>query len=202
MFKEYYMGNRERDRKENLFTTPQYTTAEEIKKIRTQLKLTQKEFASLINCSKPTVERWERSKTVITGPVVFILSMLEKYPEYVKEIRIPERTTLLRLWYMYKQKVCTIIDVDEMNQRVKITNFTNSVIMRAFGAEEHPDYSAYVEFLESRCFPRSRDKIKLVLRDLELPFYDPLMIIEKTEGRMAEDDFWIKIERQYNDRII
>lgn len=37
--------------------------------------------------------------------------------------------------------------------------------------------------------------MKLILRDLELPFYDPLMIIEKTEGRMAEDHFWIRIER-------
>ena len=53
----------------------------------------------------------------------------------------------------------------------------------------------YEEFLESRCFPRSRDKMKLILRELDLPFYEPLMIIEKTQGRMAEDNFWIKIER-------
>lgn len=50
-------------------------------------------------------------------------------------------------------------------------------------------------FLESRCFPKSRDKMKLILKDLDLPFYDPLMIIQKTEGRMAEDHFWIQIER-------
>ena len=37
--------------------------------------------------------------------------------------------------------------------------------------------------------PESRDKMKLILKDLGLPFYDPIMIIEKTEGRMAEDDF-------------
>ena len=54
---------------------------------------------------------------------------------------------------------------------------------------------SFVEFLESRCFPESRDKMKLILKDLGLPFYDPIMIIEKTAGRMAEDDFWIRIER-------
>ena len=43
--------------------------------------------------------------------------------------------------------------------------------------------------------PESRDKMKLILKDLGLPFYDPIMIIEKTEGRMEEDDFWIRIER-------
>ena len=46
-----------------------------------------------------------------------------------------------------------------------------------------------------KIFPESRDKMKLILKDLGLPFYDPIMIIEKTEGRMAEDDFWIRIER-------
>ncbi len=38
--------------------------------------------------------------------------------------------------------------------------------------------------------------MKLILKDLDLPFYDPMLIIEKTEGRMAEDDFWIRIERE------
>ena len=33
------------------------------------------------------------------------------------------------------------------------------------------------------------------LEGLGIPFYDPILIIEKTAGRMAEDDFWIKIER-------
>ncbi len=39
------------------------------------------------------------------------------------------------------------------------------------------------EFLESRCFPRTRDKMKLVLEDIGLPFfYDTFMIIEKDAG--------------------
>lgn len=37
--------------------------------------------------------------------------------------------------------------------------------------------------------------MKLILRDLDLPFYDPLLIIEKTKGKMAEDNFWLQIER-------
>ena len=68
-------------------------------------------------------------------------------------------------------------------------------MFRAFGREEKPDFQMYEEFLRSRCFPETRDKMKLVLKDLNLPFYDPFMIIEKTEGRMAEDNFWIRIER-------
>ena len=37
--------------------------------------------------------------------------------------------------------------------------------------------------------------MKLQLKELGIPFYDPLLIIEKTEGRMADDHFWIRIER-------
>lgn len=68
-------------------------------------------------------------------------------------------------------------------------------MLKAFGREEKPTFEQYEEFLESRCFPRSRDKMKLILEDLNLPFYDPFMIIEKTQGRMEEDNCWIKIER-------
>ena len=82
-----------------------------------------------------------------------------------------------------------------VQRKVKIYNYTNNFIKKAFGRNEKPTFEEYEEFLESRCFPRQRDKIKLVLEDLNLPFYDPFMIIEKTEGRMAEDDFWIRIER-------
>ena len=181
--------------KERLFITPEYTTAKEIKKIRKELHLTQKEFAEFINCSKPTVERWERSEEVIRGPIVPFLKMLHKYPEYEQEVEVPEKVWPLRIWYMYDQDVCTLIDVNERERKVKIKNYTDKIMFRAFGVMEEPDYNQYIEFLESRCFQESRDKMKLILKNLGLPFYDPIMIIEKTEGRMAEDDFWIRIER-------
>lgn len=96
---------------------------------------------------------------------------------------------------MCGKKLCTLIDVDERKEIVEIRNYTRDYVMRAFGKDESPDFATYKEFLESRCFPRNRDKMKLILEDLDLPFYEPLMIIEKTQGKMAEDDFWIKIER-------
>lgn len=181
--------------KKRLFVTPEHTTAKEVKSVRTQLGLTQKEFAMLTNCSKATVERWETSKEAITGPICLLLKMLEKYPDYVASVRVPEKNNSIRLWYMHNQTVCTVIDVNEMNRKIEIINYTDNLMFRAFGAEENPDYEAYTEFLKSRCFPGGRDKMKLILKDLDLPFYDPFMIIEKTEGRMAEDDFWIRIER-------
>ena len=66
------------------------------------------------------------------------------------------------------------------------------------GYTKNPTYEDYEEFLKSRCFPETRDKMKIQLEALGLPFYDPMLIIEKTQGRMAEDDFWILIERVNN----
>ena len=85
--------------------------------------------------------------------------------------------------------------MDELHKKVKIRNYTQDDLLKAFGVNERPDFKTYEEFLESRCFPRSRDKMKIALEELGLPFYDPLLIVEKTQGRMAEDDFWIRIER-------
>ena len=95
---------------------------------------------------------------------------------------------------MKKNILCTLIDVDDTKQIVKIKNFTDNLMFRAFGKNETPNYKDYEEFLKSRCFPETRDKLKLVLADLDLPFYDPFLIIQKTEGRMAEDDQWIEME--------
>ena len=82
-----------------------------------------------------------------------------------------------------------------MNERIETIDYVDNIMFKAFGSNKKPTYQDYLEFIESRCFPRDRDKMKLILKDLNLPFYDPIMIIEKTEGRMAEDDFWIRMER-------
>ncbi len=177
------------------FATPEQITGREIKQIRTRLGLTQKEFAAFINTSVPTVERWEVSEKPVTGPIVLALRILSEDDKWVEKLEIPARTYPLRMYYMFKDKLCTLLDVDERNRKVVIKNYTDKVMFRAFGVVESPAFEEYEEWLESRCFPRERDKMKLMLGELDLPFYDPMLIVEKTQGRMAEDDFWIKMER-------
>ncbi len=177
------------------FAIPDTASGKDIKAIRRKLGMTQGEFAELVHVSSKTIERWEGGKREITGPITTLIKILNEYPQIGEDYVIPERVYPLRLWYMSENRVCTIIDVDERNRRVKIYNYTRNYIERAFGKEEHPSFEEYEAFLESRCFPESRDKMKLILKDLDIPFYDPILIIEKTDGRMAEDDFRIRIER-------
>lgn len=177
------------------YITPEYITSDDIKQLREKLGMTQNQFAQFVHASKRTVENWESQKKEIKGPIVTLVDILAHNLELEKSMRVKENELKVRLWYMYRNMVCTVIDVDEMERKVKIQNFVKNPLFRAFGVNTEPEYSDYEDFLESRCFPKTRDKMKIELKRLDLPFYDPVMIIEKTEGRMAEDDFWIRIER-------
>lgn len=98
--------------------------------------------------------------------------------------------------YMYRNKVCSVLDVDMIKKKVTVTNFTNNIMMRAFGRNEHPTYQEYEAFLESRCIPRTRDNLKWHLREIGVDFYDPLAIVLKTKGKMAEDHFWLDVTNE------
>lgn len=56
-----------------------------------------------------------------------------------------------------------------------------------------PDWKDFEYFLEERCFPRTRDHAEEILKELGLPFYDPLLIVEKTKGYMAGDQQWLLV---------
>ncbi len=170
-------------------------TGDDFRRLRGILGMTQKEFAMLTGVSHRTVETWETKGEPVTGPVAALAAILFRWPELLEKLALPEKRFGLRLWYMYKNTVCTVIDVDEINRRVAIRNYTDSPLFRAFGVNPEPSYEDYEAFLESRCFPKTRDKLPLELKKLGIPFYDPILIIGKTAGRMAEDDFWLRIER-------
>lgn len=177
------------------YVFPRELYAEDIKRVRNILNMTQKEFAKFVNCSKRTVERWESTDAKITGPIVPLADLLLRDPDLCRRNLLPKHSMRLRLFYLYFSTVCTVIDVDELERRVYIQNYIGNPLYRAFGINTEPTFEDYEEFLKSRCFPETRDKLKLELKKLGLPFYDPILIIEKTDGRMAEDDFWIRIER-------
>lgn len=183
---------------EKIFAIRNSIKGSDVKEIRKKLNLTQKEFSSLVNNSIKTIENWEMSDEKIKGPIVTLIKMLNIYPDFASDFKIQESQYPLRLWYMFKEEVCTLIDVDEKNRKVEIYNYTNDLIFRAFGKNEDPSYDEYQGFIESRCFPKNRDNLKVYLRELDIPFYEPLMIIERTLGKMADDDFWIRIERENN----
>ena len=95
-----------------------------------------------------------------------------------------------------KYELCTIIDADYKTHSVKIENFTDDLIFRAFGVREKVTWEEYNNFLESRCFPRTRANVKWLLDALGLGDigYEPIEIIKKTGGIMAEDTMYLTVE--------
>ena len=173
----------------------------DIKNIRMRLKMTQKEFAEIVNVTSKTVERWESGKSEVSGPITVLLKFLNEDPMAVDRLKVPDMDDYpMRLNYFKGDELCTSIDIDEVRRRIRIKNYTSDWLSCAFGRNEHPDFAAYETFLESRCFPRERDKMKLMLKELNLPFYDPFMIVEKTGGRLEGDDYRIEIIRRKGNR--
>lgn len=100
---------------------------------------------------------------------------------------------VMRMKYMHRDTLCSVIDIDFKHKKIYVTNKTDKILLRAFGVVTEPTWEDFLEFLENRCFPRTRAGLKDILRDLDLDSYDPLQIIEKTQGRMAEDHQWIQV---------
>lgn len=99
----------------------------------------------------------------------------------------------MRMDFMCEEECCTQILVDFKHEQIEINNTTENVLLRAFGVNTRPTWEDFEEFLEERCFPRTRGHMSLILDDLGLDSYDPIAIIEKTHGTMKEDLQWIKI---------
>jgi len=99
----------------------------------------------------------------------------------------------MQIKYYNNNILQTTILVDYKNYQVSIQNHTDDIIHLAFGVNKHPTFTDYENFLESRCFPRSRANCKELLRQLDIPYYDPIAICEKTKGKMAEDNSYMEI---------
>ena len=103
---------------------------------------------------------------------------------------------VMRLDFMFRQKVCTEIYVNFADRKIKIVNRTNDIMKRAFGVNENPDWNDFEQFLEERCFPKSRAFQKTILKKIGVDCYDALQILEKTDGRTAEDNQYIRFTRK------
>lgn len=101
---------------------------------------------------------------------------------------------LLRLSYFDGDALCSTIIADKTERRICVENHVDHIIKTAFGNNLLPTWDDFQKFLEERCIPRARAGLREYLEAIGVEEYDPIEIIKKTEGRMAEDGQWIKIE--------
>ena len=96
--------------------------------------------------------------------------------------------------YYNGDKLCSTIYVDSSNKEVRVKNYTDDNIERAFGINENPKWQDFETFLENRCFPRDRQNLKYELKKMGLNEYNPLEICKATNGRNYKDNQWMNIQ--------
>ena len=103
------------------------------------------------------------------------------------------RNKLLQLQFYHGDSLCTTILADETAEKVLIENHTSDPLYTAFGVNENPGWQDYQSFLEERCIPKSRAGLKEYLNAIGVDEYNPVEIIRKTKGKMAEDQSWLEV---------
>ena len=114
------------------------------------------------------------------------------YEAFLREAR-RQGHELLRLHYYDGATLCTKICADKVTRCLAVENLVDDSLSTAFGVNTSPTWEDLENFLEERCVPRQRDGLQYYLRELGLDHYDPLAIVRKTQGRMAEDNCWLDI---------
>ena len=105
------------------------------------------------------------------------------------------RNKLLQLQFFHGDSLCTTILADETAEKVLIENHTSDPLYTAFGVNNNPDWQDYQNFLEERCIPKSRAGLQEYLNAIGVDEYNPLEIVRKTKGRMAEDQSWLEVTK-------
>lgn len=114
-------------------------------------------------------------------------------PEFANQQRaFGHDVRILRLYD--GDELCSTVYADFTEQTVAVENHAVPLVKTAFGNNPLPTWEDFQGFLTERCIPRQRAGLREYLEALGLDEYDPLSIIEKTGGRMAEDQQWLTIE--------
>lgn len=92
------------------------------------------------------------------------------------------------------KKLCTTIYADFTDETLTVENHISNPVKTAFGNNTLPIWMDFQAFLEDRCMPRQRAGLREYLETIGVNEYDPIAIIQKTAGRMAEDDQWLTME--------
>ncbi len=122
-----------------------------------------------------------------------MISKKETFDEFISRKKVLKHS--LKIFeFIERQSVLTKICADFTDETLCIENYTDNKIKTAFGVNENPEWHDFLEFLESRCIPKTRSGIKEYLSVLGLYEYDALEIVKITKGKMSEDNMILKIE--------
>jgi len=143
-------------------------------------------WVSELNLSNTQIELCFDGEKIVISPHLSFDNFIERKKQL--------RHKLFLLNFYDGKSLCTKICVDFTDESLSVRNMTDNIIKTAFGNNKAPTWEDFQNFLEERCVPKSRSGIREYLETIGVEVYDPIKIIEKTKGRMAEDEQWIEWE--------
>lgn len=98
------------------------------------------------------------------------------------------------MWSFYiMERERVLFKVEIGDKDVNVISYTDRVGDQQF-PEDKVTFDDVYDWLEYRCFPRTRANCKELLKRMGLSAYDPLDIIHVTHGMLWDDYIWVKFE--------
>lgn len=93
--------------------------------------------------------------------------------------------------YMFMDDICSTVKYMD-NGYIDVVNFNDNPLYTAFGVRGIITLKDLDDFMQERCFPRTRVNCDEILKLGGIDGYSELAIIKKTHGVMAHDKFWVR----------
>ena len=132
-------------------------------------------------------------RTSFDGEKITIQPLASTDPEVFRRNAEQKGHQLKEYRYYDGDTLCTVILADFTAEQICIENKVDEILDTAFGVNETPSWEDFLAFLADRCIPKTRKGLDYYLDAVGVPEYDPVLLVEKTQGRMAEDHKWLEI---------
>ena len=135
----------------------------------------------------------DRVELSFDGEKITIQPLASTDPEVFRRNAEQKGHRLKEYRYYDGDTLCTVIQADFTAEQICIENKVDEILDTAFGVNETPSWEDFLAFLADRCIPKTRKGLDYYLDAVGVPDYDPVLLVEKTQGRMAEDHKWLEI---------
>lgn len=165
-----------------------------LKERRKKLNLTQKELAEQTGLNIRLIQDYEQGHRDLAHASVLnayrIAAALNCNVDDLIEDDLPAKQyDGLRMSVYYCAEKTA--DVHVSKNKVFVKRYTRNAVKQIFFADQMNTFQLSKVF-ESRLWPRNRDNIDIILKSMDLEFYNPLEMVRKTHGRMYNDHIWFK----------
>lgn len=91
----------------------------------------------------------------------------------------------------HKYELIADVYMDNINRTVRLNQYSKYKHLRMFMKDEIT-VDEVLDWIEERCFPKTRANCKEILSMLGLEVYDAIDIAKATHGLLMDDYIWIK----------